>query len=315
MEVPTKCMPKTTMMALYKMMYDIDKILHKYSIDYFVDGGTLLGAVRHKALIPWDDDLDIGIFSKDYNRLVSILKDVEQYGYNYSTEGSIIKIYIKNLWIKDNKSNIWGTPTLDIFIWKEKDGKIILKDINNRKRWKNCWYYKNEMFPLKQYKFYNFNVSGANNGRPYLDRFYPEWENKFIAETRDNNNPQKKMYKKCKTKLIQELNDSSSFLNKKMREKIKKDINFHLLCFNDKVFSKDDKLKTLKIIIDSFREDDLPKSIDEIKNYEFEKYYDSDCSTDTEDEISDNEEENKLQNIEESNEDEYNYDELEGLDL
>lgn len=314
MEIPAKCMPQTTMIALYKMMYDIDKILNKYSINYFVDGGTLLGAVRHKGLIPWDDDLDIGIFSKDYNRLISILKDVEQYGYNYSTEGSIIKIYIKNLWIKDNKNNIWGTPTLDIFIWKEKDDKIILKDINNRKKWKNCWYYKNEMFPLKKYKFYNFNITGANNGKPYLDRFYPDWENKFIAETRDINNPQKKDYKNSKTKIVEKLNDSSSFLSKKIREKIKKDINFYLLCFNDNVFSKDDKLKTLKILIDSFKNEDLPRSIDEIKNFEFDKYYDSDCSTDTEDEISDNEEkDNKLEKIQEDNDDDYNYDELEGL--
>lgn len=56
--------------ALYCLLCEFDRVCRELNITYYLFAGTLLGAVRHKGFIPWDDDLDVLMCRRDYERFL-----------------------------------------------------------------------------------------------------------------------------------------------------------------------------------------------------------------------------------------------------
>lgn len=57
------------------LLKELQRICEKYDLKYYAIEGTLLGAVRHKGYIPWDDDIDVGMPCEDLDRLCEVIKD------------------------------------------------------------------------------------------------------------------------------------------------------------------------------------------------------------------------------------------------
>ncbi len=135
---------------LKEMLTDIDEILNEENIPYWIDYGTLLGAVREGDILDYDEDADIGILKQDSDKLLNISwkflekKDLYFYIYGYPYEVSINYGRYNNLHV-------------DIFFWEfermpfkymwEDDIKITNRICLNRKNYQLCDEQKGKHFP------------------------------------------------------------------------------------------------------------------------------------------------------------------------
>lgn len=108
-----------------KMLIEFDNICKKNNIKYILCGGTLIGAIRHKGFIPWDDDIDVLMLRKDYNKFFQIQKKELHKNYYFQgmeNEEKCITIFSKirrkdSIYaesisdLSDEKQGIW----IDIF--------------------------------------------------------------------------------------------------------------------------------------------------------------------------------------------------------
>lgn len=62
-------------------------VCETYHLNIYADAGTLLGAVRHKGFIPWDDDIDMIMFREDYDQLIAVADKVFSYPYHLQVWG------------------------------------------------------------------------------------------------------------------------------------------------------------------------------------------------------------------------------------
>ena len=103
-----------TIKEVQGMQLDLMKILHVYlaskGIQYYMIAGSVLGAARHGGFIPWDDDIDIGMFRADYERFIAECGDFDSayeivnYHNGKNCDNCLTIIYFPNTH-NDNKIN------------------------------------------------------------------------------------------------------------------------------------------------------------------------------------------------------------------
>ena len=142
---------------LMDMLREFDRICRKHNINYFLSGGSMLGAARHGGFIPWDDDVDVGMLREDFNRFKEIApKELDpQYSYQSFTNQNgyhyfFDRITARNTYFASRYSDGYEMPkgfSIDIFVYDRvpddpKTWRRIWKRLMNKRlfmnvRWKN----------------------------------------------------------------------------------------------------------------------------------------------------------------------------------
>jgi len=140
------------------MLKDVKKVLDKYNLIYWLEAGTLLGFVRDKKLIPWDNEIDLGTYASKFPRIRDFCKEINKKGYISKYANNRIKI-----WRKDWKI---GYFFIDLHLHRSVDGYDVcdyheekksifspfFRNLEKLERLFACFNYKNKV------EYYSFKV-------------------------------------------------------------------------------------------------------------------------------------------------------------
>lgn len=121
----------------FAMLCEVDRICKKHGIQYYLHGGTFLGAVRHQDFIPWDDDVDILFLRADYERFLEVYEEeadkrfkllrFERYPqfFDFITKIADMSLTYQGtaFGAEDFYDNRYSHPTLDLFVFDTESDK------------------------------------------------------------------------------------------------------------------------------------------------------------------------------------------------
>lgn len=164
-----------TISTLYQMAKDTSELLIINNIEYWCAYGTLLGAMRHKGIIPWDDDLDFCIKQKDAHALEQLQPQFAALGYEIIEIWYGYKIFPASGQVAPGQN--YKCPFLDIFLTTQQKNKISFICKTPGSRDDGILYVTNkELYPLRVYSLGGVKLLGPNNPVPFLNNAYgPNW--------------------------------------------------------------------------------------------------------------------------------------------
>ena len=108
---PAKGHLRETQLEIFNVLNIVDSICKSNKLTYWIDFGTLLGAVRHKGFIPWDDDIDICMLRNDYDKIYTLLQEYFKHDNIWYVRNQSDNFQNNQIRIRNKKINLG----LDIF--------------------------------------------------------------------------------------------------------------------------------------------------------------------------------------------------------
>jgi len=175
------------------MLKEMDTICRKHNIQYWMMGGTLLGAVRHKGWIPYDGDIDIGIMDEDFEKFKSVMED-ELPSHLWFQHKENDEVFKKNSWwesvckIRDlNSCYIEATEKhghngiqIDVFQFYKINNIVKYKESN----YTEYEYKYDDIFPLIELDFEGHKFFAPNNYDSWLTIDYGNYHKLLPLEQR-----------------------------------------------------------------------------------------------------------------------------------
>ena len=136
---------------LYQILAEIDRVCKKHDIPYFIQGGSAIGAFYNKGIVPWDDDVDVGMTRENYNRFLEVAPKelgaeyfLEWFGTESNTPFYFAKVkrnntlFVEHIW-KD--MDIHHGVFVDIFPYDRVPNNKTLEKLHrfSVKFWVNCF--------------------------------------------------------------------------------------------------------------------------------------------------------------------------------
>lgn len=159
---------------LYKLFYEVSQLLKKNGIVYWITAGTFLGAVRSGGIIKWDDDIDIMIPVEYKDKLYKLFEN-----------NKTLNIYKNNIYCDKIEYRNTDKYCIDVFYGSPKlvNGKIVIdhNNIFSIMAWPNEYFYLEDLFPLRKYKFGAYEVYGPKEYQEFMERnFSKKWNKEAV---------------------------------------------------------------------------------------------------------------------------------------
>ena len=184
--------------AQLDLLNEFKRICNSYNLKYTLVGGTLIGAVRHNGFIPWDDDIDVGMLRKDYDKFIEICdKELDKHFYikdwnnDKLSPNPFLKMKIKHTHYKEKiakDANVDDGIFIDIFPFDNIPDNGILREFQRIK-----------LFLLKKIVLlkcnYNLNETGFKRKFLYnslrlisMTRKLEDWKKSYTQNIKKYNN-------------------------------------------------------------------------------------------------------------------------------
>lgn len=150
---------------LYQMLKVVDEVARKKDIRYWMDAGTLLGAVRHKGIIPWDDDVELMIFETDREKLMALAPEFEKYGFYLKDCNTVIRVF---------PSYTQHYPFIDILTVEHEPGTndVVLSHPQVRESNPKEYFRHDEIETLVEMPFGPLKIFAPSNPMRFLTEYY-----------------------------------------------------------------------------------------------------------------------------------------------